>query len=414
MTTTTGPNVTAQLGPSPSSPAGSRYAPPVRGSEETAETGGTRVLHLEGSGRPLSFPAVWLRDNCPCPDCSDPVSGQKLHSVTDLSPETAIASSKLRGSTVMVCFAPDGHRSVFSTAWLRAHALDGRADPDARTAESKRLWRAADFSAGPPRLDWEQLLADEAHLERCLRVLLEDGFVLLQGVPAEPGSVLRVAGTLGYVRETNYGRLFDVRVKPDPSNLAYSGRAIRPHTDNPYRDPVPTLQLLHCLETSSAGGDSGVVDGFETATRLRQNEPAAFAALTSTPVRWRYEDADTVLEASGTLVTLDAAERICGVRFNNRSMQAVRLRAAAVVTFYEAYRAFAEMLYDEAAMVPFRLEPGDCLVLDNTRVLHARTAFAGGGGETGRHLQGCYADIDAVVSRLAVLRQRRATAPASP
>jgi Gamma-butyrobetaine hydroxylase-like, N-terminal/Taurine catabolism dioxygenase TauD, TfdA family len=27
-----------------------------------------------------------------------------------------------------------------------------------------------------------------------------------------------------------------------------------PHTDNPYRDPVPTVQLLHCLSTADDGG----------------------------------------------------------------------------------------------------------------------------------------------------------------
>jgi hypothetical protein len=42
------------------------------------------------------------------------------------------------------------------------------------------------------------------------------------------------------------------------------------------------------------------------------------------------------------------------------------------------------------------------LVLDNTRVLHARTGFAATGG---RHLQGCYADLDRVSSALALLRR---------
>jgi len=34
-------------------------------------------------------------------------------------------------------------------------------------------------------------------------------------------------------------------------------------------------------------------------------------------------------------------------------------------------------------------------VFDNTRVLHARTAFHGPPGD--RHLQGCYADIDGLL-----------------
>jgi alpha-ketoglutarate-dependent taurine dioxygenase len=50
----------------------------------------------------------------------------------------------------------------------------------------------------------------------------------------------------------------------------------------------------------------------------------------------------------------------------------------------------------------FKLEPGDCMIFDNTRVLHARTAFASSGA---RHLQGCDADLDGLASTLAVLRR---------
>jgi gamma-butyrobetaine dioxygenase len=52
-----------------------------------------------------------------------------------------------------------------------------------------------------------------------------------------------------------------------------------------------------------------------------------------------------------------------------------------------------------------RLAPGDCLVIDNTRILHARTAFTAAPGGGGRHLQGCYADLDGLASTLAVLRR---------
>jgi gamma-butyrobetaine dioxygenase len=72
--------------------------------------------------------------------------------------------------------------------------------------------------------------------------------------------------------------------------------------------------------------------------------------------------------------------------------------------FYAAYRAFAEMIMRPDLMLTFRLGPGDCVVLDNTRVLHARTGFD---AAEERHLQGCYADLDGVASTLAVLRRSR-------
>ncbi len=110
-------------------------------------------------------------------------------------------------------------------------------------------------------------------------------------MPTDPGAVLAVAASLGYVRETNYGRLFDVRVESSPSNLAFTSLPIPPHTDNPYRDPVPTVQLLHCLRNAADGGDSGFVDGFHAAAALRAQDPAAFATLAGTPVTFGYRDA---------------------------------------------------------------------------------------------------------------------------
>jgi gamma-butyrobetaine dioxygenase len=86
-------------------------------------------------------------------------------------------------------------------------------------------------------------------------------------------------------------------------------------------------------------------------------------------------------------------------------MQPVRLRAAESERFYAAYRAFAEVINRPQLQVVFRMQPGDCVIFDNIRLLHARTGFEGEAGE--RHLQGCYADLDGLESTLAVLRRAR-------
>jgi len=68
--------------------------------------------------------------------------------------------------------------------------------------------------------------------------------------------------------------------------------------------------------------------------------------------------------------------------------------------FYAAYRMFAAILLRPSGTLRFSLAPGDCVVFDNTRILHSRTGFSAAGR---RHLQGCYADIDGVESTVAVL-----------
>ena len=64
------------------------------------------------------------------------------------------------------------------------------------------------------------------------------------------------------------------------------------------------------------------------------------------------------------------------------------------------------------------MAPGDCVLFDNRRVLHARRAFAVSDAGTERWLRGAYIDRDPFVSRAKILRDRfegtgGAPAPAS-
>jgi gamma-butyrobetaine dioxygenase len=357
-------------------------------------------LELTAGGRVLRYPAVWLRDNCPCAECADPLSGQKLHDITDIAPGSAVTgvTSNDNSKRLGVTFTPDGHVGEFGLGWLLDHTLDGRATGD----DERRLWDGP-AELTQTRTEWARYTADPAERERTLQAVIRDGFALLTGVPAEDGSVLAVAQSFGFVRETNYGRLFDVRIEPAPGNLAYTSREILPHTDNPYRDPVPTLQLLHCLRAAAEGGDTGLVDGFAAARALRTEDPAAYNVLTSTNVSFEYIDKTTELRTSQPLIHLSGGQ-VRGVRFNNRSIRAIRLPHQDVAAFYAAYRTWAELLARPERRFATRLAPGDCLIFDNTRILHARTAFSVTGR---RHLQGCYADMDGLRSTLEITRRNQ-------
>ncbi|MEU2240990.1 TauD/TfdA family dioxygenase [Streptomyces sp. NPDC018338] len=355
---------------------------------------------------------LWLRDNCPCADCRDPRNGQKLFQITELPGALAVdavhdARTPDDSPAREVVWSPDGHRSVYPESWLGDHLLGASAAPgDGRTEDDKELWAASRFDGGLPEADWNAYLGDPAFRAAALDSVLRLGFVLLRGVPVRDRHVLDVAGTFGYVRETNYGELFEVRVEADPNNLAFTGARITPHTDNPYRDPVPTLQLLHCLVNAAQGGDSGLVDGFHAAALLRAEAPEAYEILTRVPVPFAFADERTELRAHRPLIGTDPDGRIREIRFNNRSIGTLRLPADRLDAFYAAYRRFGELLLRPELRLDFRLVPGDCLIFDNTRLLHARTAFAESGD---RHLQGAYADIDGLASTLAVLRREGST-----
>jgi gamma-butyrobetaine dioxygenase len=374
--------------------------------EPVGTAGGEHLVVLADGGvrltvedKSLELGAMWLRDSATDAESRDPVSGQRLFGITDLPADLRVESATATDGILEVVFAPGGHRAVYDVADLLEQV--GTARCDDRNEDGKRLWRRASDLGPVTRVPWVAYLADKAEV---LRRVVRDGFALLGETPTREGAVTEVAETFGYVRETNYGRLFDIRVEENASNLAFTGIAISPHTDNPYRDPVPTLQLLHCLSNAAFGGDSGLVDGFAAAAVLRDEHPDAFEVLTRTSVRYRFDSADAHLAAVAPMIGLDAAGRIREIRFNNRSMQVPPQGPDDAHRFYAAYRTFAELLLDPAAQLTFRMTPGDCLVFDNTRLLHARTAFEAVGG---RHLQGTYADLDGLLSTLATLEHGR-------
>lgn len=348
-------------------------------------------------GRHCQLPALWLRDHCRGPECRDPVSGQRLVDITDIPTDVTIANAALDGGDVIIEFMPDGHRSAFAGDWIYRNAPADDAPPGDRTAASKILWRGDDFTAGLPRTGYANFAAGGAALRDALAAVRDFGFVLLDDVPCRPGQVLEVIAHFGYVRETNYGALFEVRTRVDANNLAYTNRGLGCHLDNPYRDPVPGVQLLHCLESTTEGGESILQDGFFAAQALRDEDPAHFRVLSETWIDFRFVDAAADLRARAPLIELDDHGDVVKIRYNNRSIDTLRLAPARLAEFYPAYRHFAEILARESLQLEFRLAPGQLLLFDNTRVLHARRAYAAAGM---RHLQGAYSDLDGLYSTL--------------
>ena len=348
---------------------------------------------------------LWLRDACSCAECRDGFSGQRLRSVRALDEQTEIASWRTDGDEIEVIFVPDGHVSRFSTSWLKANAPGEAELFDDRSERHRPPWHAADLGRRAPEVSWRDLQSAGKQRTTALGTLLRLGLLLVRDAPIELGAVLTVARSFAHVRTTNYGDLFDVRVEAQPVNLAFTGRAIAPHTDNPYRDPVPGIQLLHCLQSSPGGGDNVLIDGFAAAGSVRAEDPLAYATLTSTSLTFRYDDAATSLRASGPIITVNTRGDVRAIRWNDRSIEPPAVETRAVGEVYRALRVFATTLDRPELHLHLKLEQGDCIIFDNTRILHARTAFDGGSGA--RHLQGCYADLDGLASAVAVLERHQ-------
>lgn len=365
--------------------------------------GGKAVEVSLGGGR-ARFHALWLRDNAPDAQTRSARNGQRLITILDIPAATMIGAAKAEDGQIEIRFEPEGKTVCYPAEWLAAHVYDGPR-PRARgwTGPEITRWDSA-LQQEIPSGSYNEIAKDRAALGRWLVQVRRYGFAVMTDVSTDSGALCRVAGLFGYVRETNYGRWFEVRAEVNPNNLAYTNLGLQAHTDNPYRDPVPTLQLLACLENSVDGGDSIVVDGFRIAERIRHENPRHFDLLAQHCARFEYAGSDGVrLRAKRPIVELGADDELIAIRFNNRSAAAFTdIPYDDMREYYAAYRRFAELIEDPSLRVTFKLKPGELFIVDNTRVLHARKAFSGSGK---RWLQGCYADKDGLLSTLAAIEE---------
>jgi gamma-butyrobetaine dioxygenase len=343
---------------------------------------------------------IWLRERCQDSQSMDLLTGQRLHDPSDLDLDLAYTGvSETRSGRLHVRFS-DGHEADFEAADILAEAamLPGDYDAPALTTWTGSLREL-------PRAQWQPAPSD-ADLLGWLEPFLRYGFIIFSGVPAQHHEVLRAALAFGFTRETNFGTVFDVRSVPNATDLAYTPVKLDPHTDNPYRSPVPGVQLLHCLANQTTGGLSTLVDGYAVSDALKQRDPEAFHTLTTTPVRFRYRDKVTELTSSAPPIELDVSGRVKTIHFSPRLDFVPLLPLQELTAYYRARRVFDHLLRTAEFEIRFLLNAGDLVMFDNCRLLHGRTGFNPQEGL--RHLQGCYIDIDGPRSLWRVLRRHTA------
>jgi gamma-butyrobetaine dioxygenase len=330
------------------------------------------------------YSALWLRDNDPAN--RDARTGQRMKSLVDLPREPRLSAAESSPQGHLTLRWEDGETSVFPLRWLRAF------DRSLRFASRPtRLPWMGQPANGFAWCDYPEWVKNPASREDWFYYAGRDGLAFLRDVPLQPDAILDVAAHIGFVRETNHGRVFDVR-----------SDALPVHTDNPYRDPVPGFQLLHCLSPSGEGGESIFVDGMAVAERVRAHDPDAFTTLCQTPIPYRFQDAETDLVAERTMLEVDTEGQFRTIHYDDRSIAPLPLKGPRLKKFYPAYRQLAELLSEEARQVVHRLQPGELVLFDNTRVLH-------GGTQGIRHFKGCYVDADGLYSSLAVLSRARSS-----
>ncbi|KAK5714790.1 hypothetical protein LTR17_017037 [Elasticomyces elasticus] len=302
-------------------------------------------------------------------------------------------------------------------------------------------------------------MKDDATVYSVVKQLKTQGLVFITGVPDVEQSVAAIGERIGPIRDTFYGRTWDVRTVPNAINAAYTSADLGFHTDLLYFQDPPHLQLLHCIRSSSKGGASVFADAFKAALDLYETDQEAFNVLTNTLVTYHYEhpganlyaatkpvidtrplrignrtyqtlaaflkawelnrqnvkskhDCTTIpsltvgdclekinwgppflapfsLDAQTMEQTQHLASRTCGEALSNK-----------MVVWHSAAAKFSRLLSRPECLHERLMKPGECVVFDNTRALHARRAFDSSDVGTARWLRGAYVDRDPYWSNL--------------
>ena len=354
-------------------------------------------LHLSHAEGDLSLEALWLRERSPDETTLDSLTGQRLIEAADLPLDLSLTQAQLDGDTLSLAFS-DGHAASFSLAALLAECQPSEA------YQGMIFWQGS--LAQLPEADFAAALDDDAALLDMLEQLQRFGFVRVSGVPDTEDGMQGLIHRIGPLRRTNWGGIADVKSVANAYDLTMTQRGLEPHTDNPYRDPIPGYIWLHCLRNAAQGGDSMLVDGFSAAERLRREDPEAFACLTEVSPGFRYHDATTRLESEGPLIELDSRGQVARVRFSNRTERVPALPGATLRRYYAARQAFYRLISGDDFTLHLKLAPGQMLIMDNYRLFHGRSAFQLEGGI--RHMRQGYVDRDSTASRLLLLADQLA------
>ena len=369
---------------------------------------GRSIILQRSDGNSVRYHSTWLRDNALDSKTRDVNNKQRLITLSDIPINTYIKTATLdkAGKNIFLTFLPEKKNVSFSANWLIAHTYDTEKSNKKGWINSDLKTWGNDMSKSIPSLDYKSARSDKTLLFQWLKSLYCYGFAKMTGGKTESGALIQIADLFGYVRETNYGKWFEVRSEINAINLAYTNLGLQAHTDNPYRDPVPTIQILYCLENSASGGDSTLVDGFNAAIRLKDENPDYFNLLSKYCARFEYNgDKGAHLQSRRPMIELSPDGELIAIRFNNRSAAPITdVPYDDMANYYKAYRAFSNIINDPTLAVNFKLNPGECFITDNTRVLHARTAYSGAGT---RWLQGCYVDKDGLLSTISTMLEKK-------
>ena len=336
-------------------------------------------------GTTAYFNHYWLRDNCPT--SFDRQTRERVFDIFHLDGEPRPQTAEIADGALQIVWKGDGQKTTHRLDWLAAYASGlPRNDP-------ANLPRRAWFSGHYPdiaRFSHPELLADGKKVAEWIKALLVEGVAVITEMPDSDAGLTNLAKLIGHIRPTFFGEYFDVRTHIKPTNLAYTAKALELHTDTPAEEFAPGIQFLHCRANSVEGGANLFLDGMAVANDLRRDFPQDFALLSQTLIPYYCEHDTYDARSRQRVIELDENGEVSGVTISQHMADIFDLKQEFLDTYYPAFCRFGRMLQSDKYLMRFRLNATECIVFDNHRIVHGRSAYSATSGD--RYLRGCYTD----------------------
>ena len=361
------------------------------------ELNNNKVFYSKGSTKYEIHP-FWLRERVDGEEFLDKGTQQRLFDPSTMDGEIAIKKAEIKNGFLEVNFN-DGVNTK-----LDLNKLESEFSNKDTVIKSIPKIKWDSTLKNVKNFEYKENFFESREMYDLLVSFYEFGFVIVKNVPTENNFIVKFANSIGSVRRTNFGEHFNVKSKSDPNDRAYTTLHLSPHTDNPYRNPVPCIQILHCIENEVSGGFSTLVDGYTVTENLKQEDSEAYKILTDIKVRFKFTDKNVVLEDWSELIHLDENKEFKQVRFSPRLDYVPMLEKNKLDLYYKSRKKLSDLYNSKKNRVEFKLAPKDLMMMDNYRVLHGRTKYDPKEGK--RFLQGCYIDFDSTEGKLRHLKRK--------
>ncbi|MFT5368455.1 MAG: alpha-ketoglutarate-dependent taurine dioxygenase [Candidatus Latescibacterota bacterium] len=334
-------------------------------------------VYFDASNRFSNYHYFWLRHNCLC--CVHETTHERIlcpsRVALDMRPREILA---LDDKGIRLIW-DDGHESDFALDWLldHAYALD---EPVVEIQAQNLAYIEVQYANCKDDL-----------VVMCDRYLNEKGAILVRGCTLDTEQLVACLTDETFtLRDSHFGYIEDLKTdnttNKNTDQLGYTNAAVNLHTDQPFIEHPPRLQLLQCIEKADEGGESMLADAQQAAYYLRDLDRSAFEALTEIPVVFHRKQKNFECETRYPILSFES-DRFYQIRSSYFTLAPQASSFDHMAQWYRAYQQFTRIIEDPAYQFRVLLQPQDFILYDNYRMLHGRTAFTGP-----RWMKGIYFD----------------------